>query len=351
MTADSDSKIRRFLEDEITEDRIRLWTENLRGFQPLKKEEMLRKYRDRLLMLKELNDFVERVSFELRVTRDRVREGIRELQKKYGLRANYNQVKDAALKQLIKYSGLQEEGELPQDVGAVATTKMEEHRLGVSCRVIHELLEPLLLHDFRTPTTRLPRNGIYFFYEEGELCRHFDVVRPRIVRVGTHREQDRFPSRIKQHFEGNKNSSVFRKHLGGAILRRRNADDFRLDKWLKQDTPTFKEIEELVTDRLATDFTFKCITVENKKERLDLEERLIATLAKCPSCEPSEEWLGHYAASEEIRGSGLWNVQHVYSNKHMTQQYLSRLRELIHQELKRVDVNSKKRWFETYRLT
>jgi hypothetical protein len=335
LTVDSNSKIRRFLEDEIAEERIRLWTEKLRGFQPLKREEMLWKYRDRL-MLKKLNDFVERVSFELRVTRDCLREGIRDLQEKHGLRANYNQVKDAALKQLIKYSRLQEEGELPQNVGAVATSKIEEHALEAGCRVIHELLEPLPLHDFRTPTTRLPRNAIYFFYEEGEFCRHFDVIRPRIVRVGTHREQNRFPSRIRQHFGGNKNGSVFRKHLGGAVLRRRNPDDFRLDKWLKQDTPTFKEVEELVTNKLAADFTFKCIAVEDKKERLDLEERLIATLAKCPGCEPSMEWLGHYAASEEIRQSGLWNVQHVYSNKRMTQQYLSKLRELAHQELKRM---------------
>ena len=337
MTVDSNSKIRRFLEGKITEDRIKLWTENLKGFQPLKREEMLQKYRDRLLILKELNDIVERVSIELGVSRNRVREGIRGLQERYGLRVNYNQVKDAALKQIIKYSKLQGERELPQKVRVVVTPKMEEHALETGCLVVHELLEPLPLHDFRTPTTRLPRNGIYFFYEEGELCRHVDVIRPRIVRVGTHREQSRFPSRIKQHFRGNKNGSVFRKHLGGALLRRGNPDGFRLDKWLKHDTPTFKDVEELVTNKLAADFTFKCIAVEDKKIRLDLEERLIATIAKCPGCKPSKDWLGRYAASEEIRESGLWNVQHVYSNKHMIQQYLSRLRVLANQELK-IDV-------------
>lgn len=343
LTADSDFKIRRFLEDKTTEERIRLWTETLTGFRPLKREEMLRKFGDRLLVLKELDDFVERISVELRVSRDRAREGIRWLQEKYGLRVNYNQVKDAALRQLIKYSRLQEEGELPRNVGAVVPLKMEERPLGAGCLVIHEVLEPLPLHDFRTPTTRLPRNGIYFFYEEGEFCRHFDVKRLRIVRVGTHRKQDRFRSRMRQHFRGNKNGSVFRKHLGGAVLRRRNPDDFRLDEWLKHDTPTVREVEELVTNKLAAGFTFKCIEVEDKKERLNLEERLIATLAKCPDCEPSVGWLGHYAASEEIRQSGLWNVQHVYGNKHMTQQYLSHLRELTYQELKRISVRTRRK--------
>ena len=340
LTADSDFKIRRFLEDKTTEERIRLWTETLRGFRPLKRGEMLRKFGDRLLILKELNDFVERISVELRVSRDRVRDEIRGLQEKYGLRVNYNQVKDAALRQLIKYFELQEERELRQHVTHVVPPKREEKSLEATCLVIHELLDPLPLHDFRTPTRRLPRNGIYFFYEEGEFCRHFDVIRPRIVRVGTHREQDRFRSRIRQHIRGNKNSSVFRKHLGGAVLRRRNPDDFRLGRWLKQDTPTFEEVEELVTNRLAADFTFKCIMVKDKKERLDLEERLIATLAKCPGCEPSKDWLGYYAGSEEIRQSSLWNVQHVYGNKHMTQQYLSKLRELVCRELKRIGVRT-----------
>jgi len=337
LTADSNSEIRSLLEDKIIEDRIRLWTQTLRGFQPLRREEMLRRYGDRLLTLKELNDFVERVSVELRVARDSVREGIRGLQKRYGLRANYNQVKDAALQQLIKYSEFQEkEKKSPRNVEAIVTP-LKTMR-GRDCQIIHELLQQLPLRDFRTPQRMLPQNGIYFFFEEGEFCRYGDVVQPRIVRVGTHRVQNRFPKRIQQHFQGNKNDSVFRKHLGGAILRRRKPDDFRLTQWLKQDTPTYKEVEELVTKELTGHFTFKCITVENRKERLDLEERLIATLAKCPSCEPSEEWLGHDASSEEIRRSGLWNTQHIHSNKYMTQKFLSRLRQLANQELKN--------WFE-----
>ena len=292
---------------------------------------MLRKFGDRLPVLKELNDFVERISVELGVSRDDVREGLRWLQGKYGLRVNYNQVKDAALGQLIKYSTLPEERELSQGISGVVLPKMGGTSLEAACLVIHELLDPLPLYDFRTPKRRLPRNGVYFFYEQGEFCHEFEVIRPRIVRVGTHWKQDRFRSRIRQHFRGNKNGSVFRKHLGGALLRRGNPDDARPDRWLKQGTRTLKEVEELVTNELAANFVFKCVVVKDEKERLDLEERLIATLAQCPACEPSVNWLGHYATSEEIRQSGLWNVQHTDSNKHMTKRYQLRLRGLTQQ--------------------
>jgi hypothetical protein len=332
LNADFDSRIRSFLEDMTSEKQIRLWTKTLTGFQPLKRDEMLREFGDRLPVLKGLNDFVERVSAELKVSRRDVREGIRCLQGKYGLRVNYNQVKDAALRQLIKYSMLQEEKGLSQGIADLAPPNTSEMPLEATCLVIHEILDLLPLYDFRTPMRRLPRNGVYFFFEQGEFCRKFEVIRPRIARVGTHRKQDRFRSRIRQHFRGNKNGSVFRKHLGGALLRRRNIEDSRLDKWLRQNTPTFKEVEEFVDNELAAHFTFKCVTVADKKERLDLEERLIATLAKCTACEPSKNWLGLHAVSGEIRQSGLWNVQHTDSNKHMTQDYQSRLREMTQQE-------------------
>ncbi len=332
LTADSNFRIRRFLEGKTTKETIKLWTDTLRGFMPLKREKMLRKFGDRLPILKELNDFVERISVELKVSRYDVREGIRWLQRRHGLRVNYNQVKDAALQQLIKYSTLREEKELSQGITAFVPPKMEGMSLEAACLVIHGMLDPLPFYDFRTPTRRLPRNGIYFFFEQDEFCREFEVIRPRIVRVGTHRKQDRLRSRIRQHFGGNKNGSVFRKHLGGALLRRGNPDDSRLDKWLKQGTQTFEEVEELVTNELAAHFTFKCFMVADKRQRLDLEERLIATLAKCPACEPSKNWLGLYSASREIRQSGLWNFQHTDSNKYLTQDCQSKLRELIQQE-------------------
>ena len=104
LTADSDSRIHRFLEDTTTKETVKLWTETLRGFMPLKREKMLRKFGDRLPVLRALDDFVQRISVELEVSRHDVREGIRWLQGKYGFRVNYNQVKDPALRQLIMHA-------------------------------------------------------------------------------------------------------------------------------------------------------------------------------------------------------------------------------------------------------
>src|SRR5659263_695293 len=66
-------------------------------------------------------------------------------------------------------------------------------------------------------------NGLYFFYEEAEKSSHDNLA--RIVRVGNHpRSQDRLCGRLWDHYSPNKNFSVFRRLLGGALLRRENGE-------------------------------------------------------------------------------------------------------------------------------
>ena len=91
-----------------------------------------------------------------------------------------------------------------------------------------------------------------------------------------------------------------------------------------------------VSTHLMEQFNFRCVTVDNKDVRLDLEERLIATLAYCPDCCPSENWLGKFAANEKIRLCGLWNDQHVNSNK-VSARYLLRLKKLVQQEFSKLE--------------
>jgi len=196
------------------------------------------------------------------------------------------------------------------------------------CRGIHKILESLPEYNSKTPNSEFPTNGIYFFYEEGEFCTHGNEGQKRIVRVGTHRGDENFRSRINNHYRGNKNSSVFRKHLGGALMRRKDPNDRRLKQWLEQDAPTFQEMEIEVTLELKEHFSFRCIPVEDKKERLQLEEELIATIAKCDKCKPSENWLGNFAADELVRKSGLWNHQHVTSKNYASEKTIERLEDL-----------------------
>ena len=163
-----------------------------------------------------------------------------------------------------------------------------------------------------TATRMLPRNGIYFFFEKGEKV---GQGVERIVRVGTHYADERFRGRIRQHYgnrsslKGNKNASVFRKHIGGALLRRDNPQDDRLKEWLNQGGQSYPEVEKKVSKCLRNNFTFCCFNMEGKEERLEFEKGIIALLAIHPLGRPSAEWLGRHAYDERIGYSGLWNTQ------------------------------------------
>jgi hypothetical protein len=94
------------------------------------------------------------------------------------------------------------------------------------CSWLHNQLESLPLVKFPFNVKAFPSNGIYFFYEEGEIADHGNGLKPRIVRIGTHKENN-FRSRIAEHFLLNEfkmnftianpkpsDRSIFRKNIG-----------------------------------------------------------------------------------------------------------------------------------------
>ena len=90
-----------------------------------------------------------------------------------------------------------------------------------ACAQVHAALAllPLLADPAQVPMS----DGLYFFYEEGE--RSADAPLGRVVRVGNHpRSQGTLKRRLGQHYRGDKNQSVFRKLVGGALLRRETPD-------------------------------------------------------------------------------------------------------------------------------
>lgn len=203
--------------------------------------------------------------------------------------------------------------------------------------LVYSLLSKFPRHDAQTPRQQLPENGIYFFFERGELVSLPSATMDRIVRVGTHTGDGNFRGRIRQHYghvrslSGNKNTSIFRTHVGGALLHRANPHDPRLPSWQKHMAPTFPEVEELVSRTLRQDFTFSCLRVNQAADRLHLERGLIALFAQHPLSAPSPEWLGHHAIHPSIRQSGLWNTQKVDAQP-LTEDELVRLQHLIHVE-------------------
>lgn len=199
---------------------------------------------------------------------------------------------------------------------------------------LYSLIQLLPRFDYRTDGKNLPENGVYIFFELGEEVIPQGNVVDRIVRIGAHIKDYRFRGRIRQHYgyknslKGNKNGSVFRKHVGGALLRKANPQDPRLKDWLTQDGPSFIEVEEMVSSILRENFTFSCIRVDDKEERLNLERALIAQFAKYPLGSPSKDWLGLNADSEKVRKCGLWNSQHI-DKEPMTPAEFKRFKELV----------------------
>jgi len=193
---------------------------------------------------------------------------------------------------------------------------------------IYSLLGTLQVYDCSYKPSNLPDNGIYFFYEGGEQCEINGKVMERIVRVGTHNSDNRFRDRIRNHYKGNKNSSVFRTHVGSAIINEKRLRNIDINEWMKHMTPTNNDIERIIDDIFKEKFKFRCIPVQSKKDRLYLEERLIATLSHY-NFTPSDRWLGHFAERKEIRNTGLWNVQHINSQNIMNKEDLINIKDII----------------------
>ena len=186
------------------------------------------------------------------------------------------------------------------------------------CGRLHHLFNGLVRHSFPFEEKNIPSDGIYILFEKGEHAHNCD----RIVRVGTHTGQGNLKQRLEEHFHAeNKDRSIFRKNIGRAFLNKRN-DPF-LDKW-EMDLTTAQErqrnfgkidfhrlslIEREVSRIICKMFTFCVLPLDNKQHRLDLEERIIATVNYCHDCCPSGHWLGKYSPKVQIRDSGLWLVQ------------------------------------------
>lgn len=205
------------------------------------------------------------------------------------------------------------------------------------CKWLHEQLEQLPFVTFPFDPKKLPENGIYFFYEQSELWGH-GGPKPRIVRIGTHRDGN-FRTRIAEHFllDDRKmifdrdhsvphDRSIFRKNIGRALLARENDDylklwevDFmkresRLRFASVRDLDKERRIETEITRILREEFSFRYIPVECQERRMGaggLEKSLIGTVARCGLCRPSSGWLGSHCPKQKVRESGLWLSQHL----------------------------------------
>ncbi len=206
-----------------------------------------------------------------------------------------------------------------------------------TCTVIHRWLNRLDRFSFPFDENKIPLNGVYVLFERGETGHDLD----RIVRIGTHNGENQLRSRLQQHFiKENKDRSIFRKNIGRAILNR-DKDPF-LEKWELDLTPSEarerpldsidieaqKKTERTVTRYIQDNFSFVVFGIDDKRERLELESKLISTVSLCEECGPSPSWLGLSSPKEKIRESGLWLVNELYK-KPLSENDMADLQKLL----------------------
>jgi hypothetical protein len=192
-----------------------------------------------------------------------------------------------------------------------------------------------------------PRHGVYFFFEDGQS--RADGA-SRVVRVGTHalRATDKTTmwGRLRQHRGrvggrnpggGNHRASVFRRHVGTALVRRDGwpggllaawASDSRLPEWADLEDQLEREVSQHIRS-----MPFLWLAVPNQPDgstdRSYIERNsiaLLSCLAGGPD-QPSSGWLGHHATSTKVGHSGLWNSDHV--EEHYNPGFLKLLASLV----------------------
>jgi hypothetical protein len=188
------------------------------------------------------------------------------------------------------------------------------------CEALHQWANSLPSFRFPFEDSRIPLNGIYILFENGEVAHGGN----RIARIGTHTGNNQLRSRLRQHFLiENKDRSIFRKNIGRALLHR-DHDPFlafwELDRTSQKmraqhgtiDLDRQRAIEREVSEYIREYFSFGVVRVDEKAERLRLESKMIATVSLCDTCLPSAQWLGFSSPKQKICDSGLWLVNELY---------------------------------------
>jgi hypothetical protein len=127
---------------------------------------------------------------------------------------------------------------------------------------------------------------------------------------------------------------VFRRHVGGALIRRDGLPDDLLASWLdRRRPPGERASQEAAIEREVSHYIgampFLWLSVPGQSRPRLPRGNSIALLSGITGGpdQPSPSWLGRHAERAEIRASGLWNVQHVPG--HYDPAFLHRLAQLV----------------------
>jgi len=179
-----------------------------------------------------------------------------------------------------------------------------------------------------------PQRGVYFFFEHGE--RRQDGQGLRVVRVGTHAistaSQTTLWRRLSQHkgqiggaypAGGNHRGSIFRLHVGRALLSSREHSGRIRRTWGKGASADREVLDaEYPLERDVSQFIRNMpllwVNIPDpagpESDRKVIEANAIALLSnrgKLAVDPASSKWLGLCTGNLAIFESGLWNIDHV----------------------------------------
>ncbi len=193
-----------------------------------------------------------------------------------------------------------------------------------------------------------PGRGVYFFFEQGEIREGSNDL--RVVRVGPHGLKEDSSAtlwgRLRQHRGnisgdykdgGNHRGSIFRLHVGTAIINQQNLHSLTWGKGSSASREIRKAeyLMECKVSRVIRDMPFLWLKIEDpagpSSMRGYIERNTIALLSnyqRQPIDTASKAWLGNYCAHAMVRNSHLWNVEHAADEYNPA--YLTELEHLVH---------------------
>lgn len=174
---------------------------------------------------------------------------------------------------------------------------------------------------------QMSKAGVYFFFDPHEYTRFYEHNGLRVVRIGTHGVSKGSKSLLWQRLRthrgnddgtGSHRSSIFRLHVGNAILA---SQDQQMPSWglgdnASKETRDSEQQLEMEVSQYLKELLVAYLPVVDAasadSDRSYIERNAIALLSGGGAIDvQSKQWLGNFSPTHQIKSSGLWNVNYV----------------------------------------
>lgn len=190
---------------------------------------------------------------------------------------------------------------------------------------------------------QLSKAGVYFFFDKLEPTRFYQEETLRVVRIGTHGVSIGSKSLLWQRLRthrgnddgtGSHRSSIFRLHVGNSLLalQGKQSSSWGIGNNASKETRNSEVDLEIEVSRYLKELLVVYLPVGDAasadSDRSYIEKNAISLLTGGGAIDvQTNHWLGNFSPSQQIRESGMWNVNYVGDNYDSA--FLSVLEELI----------------------